>query len=161
MPTPVSLTRTTTSFCSRSACRLTVPPRSVYFAALLSKLANTSRAEGDPREHGGRYWPIDCLNESPASSSNGRLISRAASIASPTPIDSILIASFPRVIRETSSKSLIHGPFSNLALHDITCPINRPWIGRGDTHYFELRIADRASGLRSSCAIVARNSSFR
>ena len=107
MPTPVSLTVTTTLSCSRRAVTVIRPPGSVYLAALLSRFEKTcarrtgsaSRPSGSAGSATSSVWF--------AASISGRLVSTAAAITSARSTLTLRKSILPRVMRETSIRSSI------------------------------------------------------
>jgi hypothetical protein len=160
-PMPLSLTETTISLPSRPAASSMRPPGSVYFAALLSRLENTwasrvvspSTGKGSRGSRTSSAWRRESMK--------GRAVSTASRSAERRSKTTLRTASLPVVMRETSIRS---------STRRTSCPTWRCIISRAFSALTGSLPARRrisralrmgASGLRSSCASVARNSSLR
>ena len=157
MPTPLSVTRIATRSPSRTVDTAITPPRSVYFAAFVRRFATTcvSRTPSPftivPR---AKVVTSSCLR----SSRSGLAISIALPIMSTTSISSRWSSMLPRVIREMSSRS---------STSRTTWRTWRRITVRSRSNVSGALICIRssavrigASGLRSSCPSIARNSSL-
>jgi len=159
-PTPLSRMQTTTCSLTKLAVREISPPTSVYFAALLSKLVKTwvSRTVSALTIKGSAG--NDTVKRCFASSSSGRLVSIAFRTTSASATGCLFNVTLPCVIRLTSSRSS-----TSLTI----CLTWRPIIstnglctaGSAERRSRWTALLMGASGLRSSWANVARNSSLR
>ena len=161
MPMPQSFTAMTTSDPSRRAASSMRPPASEYLDALVSRLARTCASRrGSASSHNGsagKAWITICRR----SSTSGSAVSSAVAMATLNSTRCRRSSSLPRVIRETSSRS------SSSSAMCRTCRSITSWLQRRCSVLAPGERARRAawrigaSGLRSSCASVARNSSLR
>ena len=160
IPMPLSRTRITASSCRREALTTTVPFGGVYFAALRTRLVMIcSMRMGSASRTSGRSG-TETVNACSRASMNEREASSALATAVVMLTGCLRSSTAPRVMRETSSRSSSSRARRRTwrltvsrALSTIASPASaRPmicmaiWIG--------------ASGLRSSCESMARNSSL-
>ena len=160
-PMPLSITRTATLLPTTVASRRIAPPELVYLAALLSRLENTceSRVASASSQTGasGSVTSSVC----PRLLMNGSASSTALRMTCCSCTGLRRTISLPVVMRDTSSRSSTRRTIcrswrsmtsrersANVGLAPAMRRISRPFISG-------------ASGLRSSCANVARNSSLR
>ena len=161
-PMPSSLTWIAISSpAGREVQRRMWPPRSVYFAALFSRLPSTwARRTGSASTQTGDGGSSSC-NECERASIAGREVSTAAAITPASATRSRRSTSVPRVMRDTSSRSSSSSAMWftwRSMISVLQCSCSADAVGAR-----AIRAACRigASGLRSSCASVARNSSLR
>ncbi len=161
MPIPVSVTVTTSSPPRTSAARMSVPPVSVNLAALLSRFSRTwaSRVKSaySVTGPGGSLTSSRCWR----ASISGRAASTALLMTSFRSIRSFCKIILPVVMREMSRRSLTRRT-SWCSWRAITSRAERT-IAASPPAFCNSSSAVRngASGLRNSCARVARNSSLR
>ncbi len=163
IPAPSSATVTATEPPSSSGSTVirTCPPGAVYFAALLSRLANTWASRVTSASTTIRSTGAPTVSRCPSSSTSGRLVSTALWTASIRSTRDRRSSILPRLIRLTSSRSSTRWTI---------CRSWRPIVSRARSTAFGSSFARSmtrsafrigASGFRSSCASVARNSSLR
>ena len=136
------------------------PPGSVYFTALLSRLANTCARRTASASTSSASGGSVSVSSWRAASISGRLVSTAAAITSARSTMSLRSSILPRVMRDTSIRSSTRRTMW-LTWRSIISHIwpAGPAAPESRSRLTELRIG--ASGLRSSWASVARNSSLR
>ena len=161
MPMPVSHTSTATLARSSRTCTSMRPPSGVYFAALPRMLANTCTRR--------LRSPCTCASSDGRCNSRwcafaltcGRTCSTASAMTPASGTGARSSVTRPRVTRETSSRSSI-SPVMWRAWRPM---IAVTWRTRSSSSRPTLRKSAAAvigaSGLRSSCASIARNSSLR
>ena len=160
-PMPLSRTRTTASSSSCFTSSSMRPPGSVYLAALCSRLPTTwaSRAASPSTGSGASVtrtssaWRRDSMN--------GRTVSSASRTASRRSMRALRTANLPVVMRETSSRS---STSRTICRSWRSIMSSARWRISGvvaGVRMISSALRKGASGLRSSCARVARNSSLR
>ncbi len=161
MPMPLSRTSSRTSPSAACALRTMLPPSGVYLAELFSRLAITcaSRAKsptihtGEAGRSSSSLWP--------RASISGRAVSTACEITFSSSRVSLRMVILPCVMRDTSSSS------STSCAMCVTwrSTTSRAQTRRGSEGAMRRRSSTAlrigASGLRSSCESIARNSSLR
>ena len=160
MPMPVSFTDATTSLPCRSAASRMRPPRSMYFALLLRRLENTCASRVRSASTMIGCFGSMTVSSWPRWSIMGRLVSTALVTTAESCTCSLRSSSLPLLMRLKSSKS---------STRRTICSSWRPimeracsWASRsGESRMTCKALRIGASGLRSSWANVARNSSLR
>ena len=161
MPIPVSLTRTTAWPPSRPAVSRMPPPGSVYLAALLSRLASTCSSRVGSASRTTGTSGSETINSWPPLGHQGR----AASAARATTAAEVhhllaehdLAPADPRDVHQVVDQP---GHVPHLPLRHR--PLLAPCSGPPPCPFMRCRAeAIGASGLRSSWASMARNSSLR
>ena len=158
---PASLTDTTTSLPCSSVRRSIRPPRVIYLAALLSRFQYT--CDSRVRSASTTTGPAGSSTVSswPHSSMSGRLVSTAPCTTFDRRTGSRLSSMLPRLMRLKSIRSSI----SRARCRTCRSMTSRAHCNSGIAGPFRWRISTAfrtgASGLRSSWASVARNSSLR
>ena len=161
IPTPVSLTTTTACSPSRRTDSRMLPRAGVYLAALLSRLATTWAMRVASASTSSGWSGISTSSACWPASISGRLVSTALARMVRRSARWRLSSSLPPLMRATSSRSSIRCTMwpTWRSIISLTLPTA---AGLSPPR----RITDRplrigASGLRSSCARVARNSVLR
>ena len=161
MPVPLSATVATTWSASPVTCRVMVPPSPVYFEAFPSRLVNTwarrTRSPQVPSGSGGSSTS-SCW---PRSRTRGMTVSTAWSMTSARASASRVMVILPLLMRAASSRSS-----SRLAMWStwrrMTFEKFSTWgeaLAERSSSIEDMLIG--TSGLRSSCASMARNSFWR
>ena len=137
--------------------------RSVYLAALLSRLRTPARAApGRRRATSGSRRQVDRRARGRAPRSAGRWSRRARDHRAPARAARLRSSILPRVMRETSSRSSTSRTMCATWRSIIARACGRRRRGTARSRCSDLRpLRIGASGLRSSCASIARNSSLR
>ena len=156
IPTPLSLTVTTTSPPSAVARTATSPPGSVYRAAFVSRLATTCASRTTSPSTRSPPAGTSIVRRCRRCSSRSLAISTAFAIATAISTGSLRRTILPRVIFDTSSRS---------STSRTRWPTWRSMISRSRIPPSRRRRSSSAvtigeSGLRSSWPSMARNSSF-
>ncbi len=161
MPVPLSRTETMTSWSSTATSTCTLPPSPVYFEALPIRLVKTwvrrTRSPRVPTGSGGRSrnrcWPRSRMR--------GSTVSSAWSIAFETGIGSRFRVILPLLMRAASSRSSSRRAMWS-TWRRMTFGKFRSWgeaFAERSSSIDDMLIG--TSGLRSSCASIARNSFWR
>jgi len=161
MPMPWSCTVSTISPPSRRACSAMVLPSGLYFEALCNRFEITcvSRATS-PRTHKGSSGTCT-LRVCRCRSTLARTVSTLCATRLRSSKLSYLRTIFPSLMRETSSSSSMSRVICRdwrLATSIAQVSLPSPGAMRRIT---SIAVTIDASGLRSSCDIIARNSSLR
>ena len=160
MPIPLSRTDTTASWSSWRAVNQICPPCLVYRAALLSRLVNTcSRRTASAWTIKGASG-INTLNLCPFSLISDMLASTALRNTTARSIGTCRNSIFPLVMRDISSRSSTRRTIYSTCRF-MTGSTRGMAVAPSGRAMSASALEIGASGLRSSCASVARNSSFR
>ena len=161
MPQPLSDTTLTTSPSSTRTCRRMSPPLSVYFAALDSRFCSSCTRRASSPTSSTASSGTSSVRWCWRASISGRAASALRSATSRKLMRSRLSPIFPVTMRPTSSRSST----SRVSWLSWRSMMSRQLRRRGDCSgsicmmLTALRIG--ASGLRSSCDSIARNSLVR
>ena len=161
MPVPLSRTVMVASPSPASATSSMRPPSPVYLAALLSRLATTCDSRAKSADSHTGAGGTDTLRVWARASISGRAVSTLCETMRASSTGSFLSAILPWLMRDTSSSSSTRRA-SRVTWRSTTSRAMVSFGSGGARRRITstaLRIG--ASGLRSSCDSMARNSSLR
>jgi hypothetical protein len=161
MPIPESLTRNTTSLPSRAALNEISPPGSVYFAEFTNKFDSTcSRRYGSASSSSFSRGTVKCSTW-PRDENNESFASATRVMISPASTIDFCSCTRPLVIRDTSNRSSTRRFISVACCRIIVSASSNDASLGSSSRVSSPALVIAASGLRSSCPNIARNSSLR